>query len=107
MARADIKVVDYLKARQRHFKQVLIHIISINVIGVLGNVLLLLIGGYLVVKEQLTIGQLVASELVVSTLLYGFVRFGAYIQRLYDLLAASEKLNRMLSLQQESCWLTI
>jgi putative ABC transport system ATP-binding protein len=80
------------------------HIVAINAIGVVGNVLMLLIGGYLVVKEQLTIGQLVASELVVSAILYGFMRLGGYLQRLYGLLAASEKLHSLLTLRQETCW---
>ena len=104
MARSDHKVVKYLAARQSHFRQMLKHIVSINVIAVLANVAMLLIGGYLVIKEQLTIGQLVASELVVSGLLYGFVRLSGYLQGLYELLASSRKLYSLLTLQQEACW---
>lgn len=104
MARSDHKVVQYLAARQSHFKQMLKHIVSINVIAVLANVAMLLIGGYLVIQEQLTIGQLVASELVVSGLLYGFVRLSGYLQGLYELLASSRKLHSLLTLKQEAYW---
>lgn len=104
MARSDHKVVKYLTSRQMHFRQMLKHIVSINAIAVSANVAMLLIGGYLVVKEQLTIGQLVASELVVSGLLYGFVRLSGYLQGLYELLASSRKLYSLLTLRQEACW---
>ncbi|MEM1244338.1 MAG: ABC transporter ATP-binding protein [Pseudomonadota bacterium] len=89
---ADEKIADYLIARKKHFASILKHIFGVNIIYVLANAALLGIGGYLVIREQLSLGELVASELIVNALLYGFVRFSFYLEDLYDLLASCYKL---------------
>ncbi len=99
---ADNKVVDYLEARKKHFTNILKHIISINIIYVVANTALLGIGGYLVLKSQLSLGQLVASELIINALLYGIVRFSFYMEDLYDLLASSNKVAKLFTIPSES-----
>lgn len=66
--RADRRVVSYLLLRRRHFRvllrQVSLHyfLAAVGLAGMLG------MGGYLVLKGQLSLGQLVAAELVVWSL---------------------------------------
>lgn len=98
----DERLCSYLSARQNHFRYLLRHIIGMNMIYVIANSVLLGIGGYLVINEQLSLGQLVASELVVNALLYGFVRTSLYIEDLYDLLASSNKLGNLLTIPKEA-----
>ncbi|MBX9766862.1 MAG: hypothetical protein K2X47_06285 [Bdellovibrionales bacterium] len=62
----------------------------------IGSSLLLGIGGYLVMKEQLTLGQLVAAEIVVSSLLGGVAKFGSKLGAFYDLLASAKKIESLL-----------
>lgn len=99
---ADNRIVAYLEARKRHFKYFIRHIIGMNAIYVFANATLLGIGGFLVIQEQLSLGQLVASELVVNALLYGFVRFSYYLEDFYDLLASTDKLEQLLAIKCEN-----
>jgi putative ABC transport system ATP-binding protein len=65
---------------------------------VISNGILLGIGGYLVIERQLTIGQLVAAELVISKILFDISKFGKHLESYYSLLAAIEKVDNVLSL---------
>lgn len=98
---ADEKISDYLKARKLHFKNILKHMVSINAIYVIANTALLGVGGYLVIHEQLSLGQLVASELIINAMLYGFVRVSFYMEDLYDMLASGAKMDTLLTISSE------
>jgi multidrug resistance efflux pump len=52
------------------------------------------IGGWLVLKGQLTIGQLVAAELILSATLYNFSQLGRDLESFYDLAASCQKLSK-------------
>ncbi len=102
LQRVDSKIITYLKVRKKHFSAILKHIVSMNIVYVLANSALLGMGGYLVVKEQISLGQLVASELLVNALLYGFVRFSYYLEDIYDLIASSTKLRLLTGMEEET-----
>jgi ABC-type bacteriocin/lantibiotic exporter with double-glycine peptidase domain len=53
---------------------------------------LLGVGGWLVINRQLTLGQLVAAELVVELVVSGFSKMGKHLESYYDLLAGMDKL---------------
>ncbi len=61
-----------------------------------------MIGGYLVLSHQLTIGQLVAAELVVSVILYGVSQLGEDFENFYDLIASCEKLSQFQNIPSET-----
>ena len=67
----------------------------------LANVALLGVGGALVITGQLTLGQLVAAELIVSALLAGIAKFGKHLETYYDLLTAVDKLGHLDDLPTE------
>lgn len=98
---ADKKTRAYLRARQALFKNILKHIVSLNAIYVLANTILLGVGGYLVIRQQLSLGQLVAAELLINTMLYDILRFSSYLQDIYNLLVSSTKVNQLLDLHIE------
>ncbi len=58
------------------------------------SVSLLVLGGWLVLKGQLTIGQLVAAELILSAVLYSFSQLGRDLENFYDLVASCQKLSK-------------
>ena len=62
---------------------------------------LLGIGGFLVIDRQLTLGQLVASELVVTLMMSAFTKFGKQLEVFYDLSAAIDKLGDLIDLPLE------
>jgi putative ABC transport system ATP-binding protein len=62
---------------------------------------LLGIGGYLVISGELTLGQLVAAELVVSVAVGSFAKFSKSLETFYDLQAALDKLDHLTGLPLE------
>jgi len=88
----DNLLVDYVKLRRRQFKVLFRQNASLFFFqatlssGVLG------FGGYLVVHRELTMGQLVASLLIVNMVLPGLERLVRNMQNVYELLSALGKI---------------
>jgi len=63
---------------------------------------LLALGGWLVIQRQLTLGQLLAAEFAVTTVLSSLTRLGKQRESWYDALAAADKLGHLLDIPLES-----
>lgn len=85
---------DYLKERKSRFRSLFSQVVLLLALYAVASVLLLVIGGLLVLKGQLTIGQLVAAELILSALLYNFSQLGRDLENFYDLVASCQKLSK-------------
>ncbi len=90
--RSESLVSDWLIARKKHFRIWLRQFSGILILQVGASVLLLLIGGLLVIDRQLTLGQLVAAELVMTATVASLAKVGKLLGKVYDLLAALDKL---------------
>ncbi|HEX5747948.1 MAG TPA: ATP-binding cassette domain-containing protein [Archangium sp.] len=101
LRRADDVTVAYLEARQGHFRVLLRQVLGSLALQALASSLLLGLGGWLVVRQQLTLGQLVAAELVVTPVVSSFAKIGKYLESLYDLLAAVDKVGHLFDLPLE------
>ncbi|CAN5754220.1 ABC transporter ATP-binding protein [soil metagenome] len=99
--RASDVVRRYLVKRSKRFRVVLRQIVGTYSLQVFANTALLGIGGYLVIQRQLTIGQLVASNLIVAAVVEGFTKFGKQIEAFYELLAGLDKLGQLTDLPLE------
>lgn len=97
----DKRLVGFLKARNQHFRQLIKHQIGLYALSALATSLLLGLGGYLIINNQLSLGQLVASEIVLGTLIYGFKRLGGLLGNYYDLTASIGKIDFALNLPLE------
>ncbi len=84
----------YLKDRKSRFRSLFSQVILLLALYAIASVSLLVIGGWLVLKGQLTIGQLVAAELILSALLYNFSQLGRDLENFYDLTASCQKLSK-------------
>jgi putative ABC transport system ATP-binding protein len=91
----------YLDYRQDHWRILLRQIIGSHIMQAVGTAAVLGAGGWLVIERQLTLGQLVAAELVVASTLAGFSKFGKQLENFYDLLAAVDKLGYLTDLPLE------
>ncbi|MBC7472906.1 MAG: ATP-binding cassette domain-containing protein [Candidatus Sericytochromatia bacterium] len=101
MKSSDILIREYLKARKKHFSILLRLFSSSLFLQVVASSSLLGIGGWLVMEQQLSIGQLVAAEIIVASIVSGFTKFGKQLETYYDLLAAVDKLEHLTSLEIE------
>jgi ABC-type multidrug transport system fused ATPase/permease subunit len=105
--RADSLTRSYLTAREKHFKYLFRQIIGLLGIQAIGSALVLGLGGYLVINRQLTIGQLVAAELIVAKVLFGLGKLGKHLETFYHTIAAVDKLGHVTDLPTEETKLAI
>ncbi|WP_051906846.1 ATP-binding cassette domain-containing protein [Methylomarinum vadi] len=99
--RSDELAHTYLANRKRHYRVVLRQTIGAVALHAVAGTSLLAIGGLLVIEGQLTLGQLVAAELIVSGVLSSFAKFGKQLEGFYDLMAGVDKLGHLLDLPLE------
>lgn len=101
MQRTDVLCADYLRARRSHFSILMRQIVLVLILQVIATTVLLGLGGFLVLNEQLTLGQLVAAELIVAMIVASFAKLGKHLEGWYDLLASVDKLSHLLDLPPE------
>jgi putative ABC transport system ATP-binding protein len=101
LGRVDALCRQYLARRRDHFRVLFRQIVGALTIYALASSALLGLGGYLVLSRQLTLGQLVAAELVVGAVVAGVAKFGKHLENYYDLLAALGKLSQLAELPLE------
>mgnify|MGYP002632169620 CR=1 FL=1 len=100
-SRADVLTREFLEARAAHFRVVLRQVAGALGLQVVAAAGLLGIGGWLVIARQLTLGQLVAAELIVATTVAAFAKSSKLLESWYDLLAAADKLGQLTDLPLE------
>lgn len=93
--------VGYLECRKRHFVVLLRQIVFAGALQAIASTVLLGLGGYLVITERLTMGQLVASELVVSVIVGAFAKVGKSLENFYDMMASLDKVGHLVDLKPE------
>ncbi len=98
---SDELTSNYLRSRQAHFQIVKRQVAFSLALQVGANGMLLAVGGYLVINQQLSLGQLVAAEIVVSMVVASFTKLGKQLESYYDLIAALSKLGVLMELPLE------
>lgn len=99
---ADERVVGYLTHRRKHFRvllrQVLLHygISAVSLAGMLG------FGGYMVLEGRLSLGQLVAAELVLWSLFKATEKLLRACEAYFDLLTGLDKIGYITDLPVET-----
>lgn len=97
----DKLVYDYVYAREKHFAVLVrqyYHLIGFKAITTAG---LLLIGGLLVIDQQMNIGQFVASEIIILGIISSVEKIVSGLETFYDLLTGIEKLAEVTDLEIE------
>jgi ABC-type bacteriocin/lantibiotic exporter with double-glycine peptidase domain len=94
-------VMEYLHNRSLHFRVLLRQVAGSQVLQAVALSSILGIGGYLVISGQLTLGQLVAAELVVGVAVSSFAKLGKSLETFYDLQASLDKLEHLTELPLE------
>lgn len=102
IAETDRKTHDYLNARRLYFRKHFSQTISFLLMYATASAVLLGLGGWLVIQFQLTLGQLVAAELVLSAAFFGVSQLGNYLNYFYELCAAGEEISLFFDIEQES-----
>ncbi len=101
LERCDQLIHNYLTARKKHFRVLMGQVVFSLGLQALASSVLLGIGGWLVMKGQLTLGQLVAAELIITVIVGSFAKLGKSMESFYDLMAAMDKLGVLFDLPIE------
>lgn len=101
LERADRLIHQYLIARKDHFAIVMRQILFALGLQAVASTVLLGLGGWLVVAGELTLGQLVAAELIVTVIVGSFAKIGKHMESYYDLLASVDKLGTLFDMPTE------
>lgn len=101
MKETDNRLVAFLKVRNRHFRQLIKHQVGFFILAAVASSILLGLGGYLVIANQLSLGQLVASEIIMGGIIYSLKQSVGILDDYYDLSASLEKFDDLLSLPIE------
>lgn len=99
--RLDGLAASWLRDRASHFRVFYRQLVGALALQVIAHASLLGVGGWLVVERELSIGQLVAAELIVTAIVASLSKLGGKLETVYDLVAAADKLGALLSLPLE------
>jgi putative ABC transport system ATP-binding protein len=101
MDRSEAMTANYVAAHRRYFRYSFAQTLAFFLIYAVASAALLALGGRLILAGQLSIGQLVAAELILSSVFYGISQLGWYLDTFYDLVASSEELSLLFAIPQE------
>ncbi len=101
MTRTNHLLKNYIGARKSHFKILKAQYFNLIAFKVFVTAGLLLIGGLLVIDQQMNIGQFVAAEIIIILLLSSVEKLIYSTETIYDVLTAVEKLATVTDIELE------
>ncbi|MBY0535226.1 MAG: ATP-binding cassette domain-containing protein [Chitinophagaceae bacterium] len=100
--KTDEGVSGYLEARTNHFKVLLFQYWSLIGFKIIITASMLIVGSFLLIDQQLNIGQFIAAEIVILSLMGSVEKLIGNLDQVYDVLTSVEKLEKLSDLQKES-----
>jgi putative ABC transport system ATP-binding protein len=101
MDRSEAVTAAYVARHRRYFRYSFAQTVGFLLLYAFASAALLALGGSLILRGELSIGQLVAAELILSGVFYGVSQLGWYLDTLYDLIASAEELSLLYAIPQE------
>ncbi|WP_091955717.1 peptidase domain-containing ABC transporter [Polaribacter sp. Hel1_33_78] len=102
MSKNDDLVSEYLEARENHFKILLLQFSQMIGFKVIVTAGLLLIGGALVLRQEMNIGQFVAAEIIILLVIASVEKLIIGLESFYDVLTSIEKIGQVVDKELES-----
>lgn len=97
----DVLVDGYLEARESHFKILVLQFIQMIAFKVIVTGGLLLIGGLLVLSQEMNIGQFVAAEIIILLVIASVEKLILGLEAFYDVLTSLEKMGQVVDKEIE------
>jgi ABC-type bacteriocin/lantibiotic exporter with double-glycine peptidase domain len=94
-------VTDYLKYREKHFNVVKRQFSQLIIFKIIITASLLSIGGYLVLSQEMNIGQFVAAEIIILLVIGSVEKIILGLETLYDVLTSVEKIGLITDMKIE------
>lgn len=99
----DELVSEYISYREKHFTVLRRQFVQLVGFKTLITAGLLVIGGILVINQQMNIGQFVAAEIVILTIITAVEKLFGGLELFYDVLTSLEKIGYVVDLELEDC----
>lgn len=99
--KTDYFVNNYLKNRRNHFRILITQYSYVLLFKAAVTAGLLIIGTILVVQREITLGQFVASEVIIILILNSVEKIISYMDVVYDMLTAVDKISHVTDLPLE------
>ncbi len=93
--KTDEYVSGYLKARTAHFKILLFQYWTLIVFKVLITSAMLIVGAYLLIDQQINIGQFIAAEIVILLVINSVEKLIINLDKVYDVMTSVEKITKV------------
>jgi ABC-type bacteriocin/lantibiotic exporter with double-glycine peptidase domain len=100
--KTDERVTGYLESRENHFqvlKKQYILLLLFKIVVALG---LLIVGGLLVLDQQMNIGQFVAAEIIILLVIDSSEKIILNLENIFDILTSLEKLGQVTDLELDN-----
>lgn len=97
----DSLTSSYLDARESHFRVLVQQFIKLIGFKILVTAGLLIIGGFLVLNQQMNIGQFVAAEIIILLVISSVEKLILGLEPFYDVLTSMEKLAQVVDRELE------
>jgi ATP-binding cassette, subfamily B, bacterial len=85
----------YLHSRNRHFQILKLQYWSLVVFKILITAAMLIVGGILLIRQEINIGQFIAAEIIILTIMNAVEKLIVSLETVYDLLTSVEKINKI------------
>jgi ABC-type bacteriocin/lantibiotic exporter with double-glycine peptidase domain len=93
--KTNIYLEGYLHARNRHFQILKLQYWSLVVFKILITASMLIVGGILLIRQEINIGQFIAAEIIILTIMNAVEKLIVSLETVYDLLTSVEKINKI------------
>ena len=97
----DYLVSEYLSYREKHFGIIKRQFSQLIFFKIIITASLLIIGGFLVIQQQMNIGQFVAAEIIILLVINSVEKIVIGLDTFYDVLTAVEKIGQVTDLEIE------
>ena len=105
--KTDKLVVGYLESRTDHFDVLKFQYWSLILFKLLVTATMLIVGAVLLIEQQLNVGQFIAAEIVILTVLSAVEKLILSLDKAYDVLTSLEKLSKVTDQELEESSATI
>jgi ATP-binding cassette subfamily B protein len=85
----------YLNSRNRHFQILKLQYWSLVVFKILITAAMLIVGGILLIRQDINLGQFIAAEIIILTIMNAVEKLIVSLETVYDLLTSIEKITKI------------
>lgn len=101
LEKTDNLVTNYLKARKQHFRILVVQFINMVSFKVIVTAGLIILGSFLVIDQQINLGQFVAAEIIILLIMNSVEKLILSMETIYDVITSIEKMGFVTDLPLE------